>query len=531
MNYTRLQWWERFQKYYTEFPDLGLAIDLSRMNVDDTFFAAMEPKIQKAFADMDALEQGALANPDEKRMVGHYWLRTPELAPTPEIRREIEETLAKIKEFTAKIHSGTIRGAGGEFKNFLLIGIGGSALGPQFVAQALGNPRKDKLKPFFFDNTDPDGMNRTLAAIGKKLNRTLCIVISKSGSTKETRNGMLVAQAAYEKAGLNFGHHAVAVTMFGSELDKYTIANQWLERFPMWDWVGGRTSELSTVGLLPAALQGIDIDELIAGGQRVDLITRNTNVKENPSAQISLAWFASGNGKGIKNMVLLPYKDRLELFSKYLQQLVMESLGKELDLDGKIVNQGLYVLGNKGSTDQHSYIQQLRDGLNDFFVTFIEVHKDQLREPVFTESDATSGDFLEGFLLGTRAALTENKRESITITVKDVTPFTVGLLIALFERAVGYYASLVNINAYHQPGVEAGKKAAGTVLTIQREILAFLKSHLNQGFSVLELSKAIGREEDVETIFKIIEHLAANPVRKVKKKSARNTFEASYKMV
>ena len=123
----------------------------------------------------------------------------------------------------------------------------------------MGHPRKDKLKPFFFDNTDPDGMNRTLAAIGKKLDRTLCIVISKSGGTKETRNGMLVAQAAYEKAGLNFGQHAVAVTMFGSELDKYTIANQWLERFPMWDWVGGRTSELSAVGLLPAALQGIDI--------------------------------------------------------------------------------------------------------------------------------------------------------------------------------------------------------------------------------------------------------------------------------
>ncbi len=226
------------------------------MNVDDAFFAAMEPKIQKAFADMDALEKGAIANPDEKRMVGHYWLRNPALAPTAEIRQEIEQTLVKIKDFAAKIHSGAIRGAGGEFKNFLLIGIGGSALGPQFVAQALGNPRKDKLKPFFFDNTDPDGMNRTLAAIGKKLNRTLCIVISKSGGTKETRNGMLVAQAAYEKAGLNFGQHAVAVTMFGSELDKYTLANQWLERFPMWDWVGGRTSELSAVGLLPAALQG-----------------------------------------------------------------------------------------------------------------------------------------------------------------------------------------------------------------------------------------------------------------------------------
>jgi len=531
MNLTKLQWWERFQKYYTEFPELGLAIDLSRMNVDDAFFSAMEPKIQKAFAAMDALEAGAIANPDEKRMVGHYWLRNPALAPTPEIRCEIEETLVKIKNFAAKIHAGTIRGQGGVFKNFLLIGIGGSALGPQFVAQALGNPRKDKLKPFFFDNTDPDGMNRTLATIGKKLNRTLCIVISKSGGTKETRNGMLVAQAAYAKAGLNFGQHAVAVTMFGSELEKYALANQWIERFPMWDWVGGRTSELSAVGLLPAALQGFDIDGLIEGGRLSDSATRTKTVKANPAAQLALAWFVSGNGKGTKNMVVLPYKDRLELFSKYLQQLIMESLGKELDLDGICVNQGLCVLGNKGSTDQHSYIQQLRDGLNDFFATFIEVQKDQFGEPVFTETDATSGDFLQGFFLGTRSALTENKRESITITVNDIDSKTVGMLIALFERAVGFYASFINVNAYHQPGVEAGKKAAGNVLVIQRQIIAFLNSNLNHRFTVFEIVKAIGQEDEAETAYKICEHLAANSVRKINKKSSSSVFDARYKMV
>jgi glucose-6-phosphate isomerase len=531
MSYTNSQWWERFQKYYTEFPELGLAIDLSRMNVDDEFFAAMEPRMQKAFAAMDALEKGAIANPDEKRMVGHYWLRNPELAPTPEIRQEIEAAFAKIKDFAAKIHSGAIKGAGGEFKHFLLIGIGGSALGPQFVAQALGNPKKDKLKPFFFDNTDPDGMNRTLAAIGKKLDRTLCIVISKSGGTKETRNGMLVAQAAYEKAGLKFGQHAVAVTMAGSELDKYTTANEWLERFPMWDWVGGRTSELSAVGLLPAALQGLDIDGLLAGSRLVDTATRTKNVKENPAALLSLAWYASGNGKGTKNMVVLPYKDRLELFSKYLQQLVMESLGKALDLNGQLVNQGICVLGNKGSTDQHSYIQQLRDGLNDFFVTFIEVQKQQVGDPIFTEPDATSGDFLEGFYLGTRAALAENNRESVSITVAEVNASTVGLLIALFERAVGFYASLVNINAYHQPGVEAGKKAAENVLKVQRAIIAFLKANLNQPYTAKEIAEAIQQADQTETVFKLLQHLSSNPTRKIKKKSSRNPFEARYRMV
>src|SRR5208283_734896 len=274
MNYSKQEWWQRFQEYYTEFPALGLAVDLSRMNVDDAFFANMEPRMQKAFADMAALEGGAIANPDENRMVGHYWLRNPALAPTPEIRKEIEDALVQIKTFTAKIHAGEIRGAGGAFKNFLLIGIGGSALGPQFVANALGDPRTDKLKPYFFDNTDPDGMDRVLSTIGEGLSKTLCIVISKSGGTKETRNGMLIAKSAFERAGLDFGKHSVAVTSAGSDLDKYAIQNQWLERFPMWDWVGGRTSELSAVGLLPAALQGFDIDSMLSGAKACDDITR-----------------------------------------------------------------------------------------------------------------------------------------------------------------------------------------------------------------------------------------------------------------
>jgi glucose-6-phosphate isomerase len=484
MSYSKLQWWERFQKYYSEFPEVGLAVDLSRMKVSDEFFSKMEPRIKKALADMAALKKGAIANPDENRMVGHYWLRNPALAPTPEIRKEIEETTARIEEFAGRVHTGKIRGKGGKLKKYLLIGIGGSALGPQFVAHALGDLRTDKLKPYFFDNTDPDGMDRVLAAIGRSLNRTLCIVISKSGGTKETCNGMLVAKAAYERAGLDFASHAVGTTMAGSELDKYAIQNKWLARFPMWDWIGGRTSELSAVGLLPAALQGLNIRNLLSGASGVDKLTRNPNVKANPAMQLALAWFASGNGKGTKNMVILPYKDRLELFSKYLQQLLMESLGKELDLDQKVVNQGITVLGNKGSTDQHSYVQQLRDGLNNFFVTFIEVLSDGQSTNLMVEENATSGDFLHSFYLGTRQALAEKDRESLTIIVNDDSAMTVGMLIALFERAVGFYASLININAYHQPRVEAGKKAAGKVIEIQKKVLNFVSNNSNKLFTL-----------------------------------------------
>ena len=530
MNYTKLQWWERFQKYYTEFPEVGLAVDLSRMNVTDEFFAGMESRVQKALADMAALEKGAIANPDENRMVGHYWLRNPALAPTPEIRKEIEEATIQIKDFAAKIHTGKIRGKGGTFKNYLLIGIGGSALGPQFVAHALGDPRTDKLKPHFFDNTDPDGMNRVLAMIGDDLKQTLCIVISKSGGTKETRNGMLIAKAAYEHAGLDFGPHTIAITTEGSLLDKLAVQDKWLARFPMWDWVGGRTSELSAVGLLPAALQGFDITSLLMGACEVDKITRNRKIKANPALQLALAWFESGNGKGSKNMVILPYKDRLELFSKYLQQLVMESLGKELDLNGKAVNQGITVLGNKGATDQHSYVQQLRDGSDNFFVTFIEVLGDGDNTNLMVEDKITAGDFLHGFYLGTRQALAEKGRESLTITVKEVSAYSVGMLIALFERTVGFYASLVNINAYHQPGVEAGKKAAGQVIEIQRKILAVLSQKPNKLFTLSEISQAIGMKEDIETVFKVIEHLVSAQCRKISKQSDPSLPNCKYRL-
>lgn len=530
MKSTKAQLWERFQKYYTEFPSVGLAVDISRMNFSDDFLATMEPRMQKAFAAMSALEKGAIANPDENRMVGHYWLRNAALAPTLEIRSEIERTVAAVKEFAKEVHEALAQGAKGPFKNLLLIGIGGSALGPQFVASALGHPTTDKLDIYFFDNTDPDGMDKVMAKIITELGQTLCLVVSKSGGTKETRNGMLEAKSAYERAGLNFGRHAVAVTGIGSELDIYADKCDWLRRFPMWDWVGGRTSEMSAVGLLPAALQGLNIDEILAGGKACDEITRHTNVKVNPAAQIALMWFHSGNGKGTKDLVVLPYKDRLELFSRYLQQLVMESLGKEKDLDGKVVNQGLAVYGNKGSTDQHAYVQQLRDGIHNFFVTFIEVLQDRTGPPFMVEPRITSGDYLDGFFLGTRQALYETGRESITLVIDRVSPFSVGVLIALFERAVGLYASLININAYHQPGVEAGKKAATAVIRLQLSVLDYLDKQRGKGFTVAEIARGIGADEDSETVFRICEHLAANPSPGIIKSRGLTPFAAKYEM-
>ncbi len=497
--------WKRYQEHLCRIPGLGLTLDISRMGFQADFLERMAPHMRRAFDVMDSLERGAIANPDEGRMVGHYWLRAPELAPTPETAAQIRQTVADIKAFAAQVHSGAIRPpSSARFTRVLSIGIGGSALGPMFVADALGNPATDRLRIDFIDNTDPDGIARMLKLLDGHLAETLCLVTSKSGGTPETRNGMLLVANAYRSAGLNFERHAVAITMPGSQMDQ--AAKGWLARFPMFDWIGGRTSELSAVGLLPAALQGLDIDGLLSGAAACDKATRVHDLRTNPAALLALMWYHATGGQGEKDMVVLPYKDRLLLFSRYLQQLIMESIGKRLDLEGRRVEQGLTVYGNKGSTDQHAYVQQLREGVRNFFVVFIRVLESG-GSAVEVEPGISAGDYLHGFLLGTREALFENQRESLTLTIPRVEARTVGALIALFERAVGFYAGLLGINAYHQPGVEAGKKAAASILALERKVLAAL-SPVPQ--TAEQVANGIGAPASVETIYLLLEHLAAN---------------------
>jgi glucose-6-phosphate isomerase len=212
-------------------------------------------------------------------------------------------------------------------------------------------------------------------------------------------------------------------------------------------------------------------------------------------------------------MVVLPYRDRLQLFSRYLQQLVMESLGKERDLQGEVVHQGIVVYGNKGSTDQHAYIQQLREGPDNFFATFISVLEDG-GAPAEVEPGVTAGDYLQGFLLGTREALSEAGKESITLTLERLDAAALGKLIALYDRAVGFYATLVGINAYHQPGVEAGKKAAGEVIALQGALLEALRA-AGKPLTAEEAARSAGRPEGAETAYHILRHLAANPERSI----------------
>jgi len=508
---------------------LGLTVDLTAMALDPDAMEVMAPRLARAGTAMAALESGFVANPDENRRVGHYWLRAPELAPEPALTAAIHGALAQIKAFAARVHSGELGNPlGARFAQVLVIGIGGSTLGPQYVSHALGGAG-DRMRAAFIDNTDPDGIDRVVARLraGVGLAATLTVVISKSGGTKETRNGMLEVARAYEGDGLSFAQHAVAVTGEGSELDRLARAQGWREVFPMWDWVGGRTSELSAVGLLPAALQGIDVDAMLAGARAMDAATRREGWQRNPAAALAAAWYLTGDGHGDRAMVVLPYKDRLELFSRYLQQLVMESLGKEKDLSGATVNQGIAVYGNKGSTDQHAFVQQLRDGRDDFFVTFIEVLRARAGASAEVDPGVTSADYLFGYLEGTRKALAEKGRPSLTVTIHEADARGVGMLIALYERAVGLYATLVDINAYHQPGVEAGKRAAGEVLALQARVEAALPTDEGAALDAAGAAKAVG-EGDVLRVARVLRHLAHGGEHAVARVSGTGLLAARY---
>jgi glucose-6-phosphate isomerase len=510
----------------------GFSLDWSRGQVSSERSKELEKLAESALAAMADLEAGGIANPDEGRMVGHYWLRTPEKSPDTEIANQIEETRDAVLRFIEDVHSGVVKGAAGKpFKHLVLAGIGGSALGPQLLDSALAE-QGAPMDCYYLDNTDPAGLVDTVNAI-PDLSQTLCVVISKSGGTRETRNAMLWMERVFGEADIDAAKHMVAVTQEGSKLDSHARENSWLARFPMWDWVGGRVSLWSAVGLLPAGLIGIDVKALLAGAAHMDALTRSDTADENPALVTALHWYELGGGKGERTLVMLPYRDQLEKFSKYLQQLVMESIGKKQDLDGAEVHQGLYVMGNKGSTDQHSYVQQLRDGLSNFIAHFVEVREDAAVKSAGLgelaaadiEEDATAGDYLLGFLQGTRIALSEAGRPSLLYSIPQVTAFNVGMLLALFERAVGYYATLINVNAYHQPGVEAGKKAAGRVLEVQKLVLSELADGTEK--NITEIVEASGLSEELDYVFAILRHLAAN--KRLIASEAKDPFEVRYK--
>jgi glucose-6-phosphate isomerase len=488
-------------------PDGDFTLDLSSSTVTAEQLADLDGEIAAAHDQMKAIESGAIKNPDEGRQVTHF---------SDRIAYPKSDLFADVEAFFADLRAGTVTGSRGDRIEYVVInGIGGSALGPQLVQFALNGPYWNELsrarrggspRLYFTDNTDSAGVHDVLEVV--ELPATLLVTISKSGGTRETANNMLAFKAAFAESDLPFNRHAIAITMEGSKLDIISKSEDWLKIWPLAESIGGRTSETSVVGHVPAAAAGIDFARLLEGACKMDELTRADSVETNPAYLLAVSWYIIGDGRGEKNMVIVPYADRLVLLARYLQQLVMESLGKELDLDGNTVHQGLSVFGNKGGTDAHAFIQQLNDGRNDFFITFIEILRDA--EQIVMDDGLTMGNYLHNFMQGLSGALESKKRSVVRLTFTELNATTMGMLIALYERAVAAYAELIHVNAFHQPGVEAYKSISSQVNDLTFALFSVVADGTLAQGSAAEFAAAAGAPDLVNEAAGILAKMAAN---------------------
>ncbi len=368
-----------------------------------------------------------------------------------------------------------------KFKNFVVLGIGGSALGPIMAFNALKHlhynelPPKKRGGPKFYveDNVDPVRMAALLDVIDPK--ETCFNVISKSGATSETMAQFLIVADLLEKAGVNLPDNMIFTTdasrgnlmkiddKFGGKFKKYVLP----------DGVGGRFSELCPVGLLPAAVLGIDIKGMLAGAAYMDSLCSKPSIAKNPALACAVIQYISmQQGKNIN--VLMPYSDNLKLMADWYCQLWAESLGKAVDYAGNTVNAGTTPVKSLGVTDQHSQVQLYIEGPYDKVITFISVEKYGCEMPIAHGcEDIPDVGFLGGHTLqeliqaenkATAYALMRAGRCNYTINMPEVNAFTLGQLMYMLELQTAYTGALLNINTFNQPGVENGKKATFALL-------------------------------------------------------------------
>ncbi len=368
-----------------------------------------------------------------------------------------------------------------KFKNFVVLGIGGSALGPSMAFAALKHlhynelPRSKRGGPKFYveDNVDPVRMAALLDVIDPK--ETCFNVISKSGATSETMTQYLIISDILTKAGVNLSENMIFTTDAArGNLNKIDASlGGTFKKYILPDGVGGRFSELCPVGLLPAAVLGIDIKGMLAGAAYMDSLCCGMTIKDNPAlAQAALLYVAMKKGRNIH--VLMPYSDNLKLLSDWYCQLWAESLGKAEDLSGKTVNAGMTPVKSLGVTDQHSQVQLYIEGPYDKVITFISVDKYACESPIpHGCEDIPDVGFLGGHTMeeliqaenkATAYALSRKGRMNYTICVPEINAFTLGELLFMFELQTAYAGAMLNINTFNQPGVENGKKATFALL-------------------------------------------------------------------
>ena len=364
----------------------------------------------------------------------------------------------------------------GKFDYYVHLGIGGSALGPISLHSALRHPYYNQLsaekrnyapKMFFLDNIDPDTIASLFDIIDVK--KTLFTVVTKSGGTAETIASYLVFLKELKKQlGEGYKENVVFITDPLRSFLLNLAREEGIKTFSIDPAVGGRFTVLTPVGLFPAAISGIDVNLLLDGAAYMTKICQHEPLFDNPAYMFGLINYLFYL-ENRKTVVMMPYSDKLYRLADWFRQLWAESLGKENNRLNESVNIGPLPVNALGATDQHSQVQLYMEGPNDKLFSFFEVEEFdnsvQLESPYLDSKEAgylhgkSMHQLIQAEKQATEIALTENKRPNITFKLPEVSPFTVGQLFQIFEVATAFTGELFDINAFDQPGVEAGKIA------------------------------------------------------------------------
>ena len=377
-----------------------------------------------------------------------------------------EETIWYVKEYASLVKD--------RFESVLILGIGGSALGGQAVTEALlpqywnfltQEQRKNYPRIFFLDNIDPDQLKSLLDLLD--LEKTLVNVITKSGSTAETMSQYMIIKDVLERElGDDYRKNIVATTDKMTGYLRQLADQEGYKTFVIPDDVGGRFSVFSAVGLLPFALVGLDIDEIMTGVKDMDLQLKNTDVYENIAAQNALIHYLMDTKKGKNLSVMMPYSTRLKYVSDWFVQLWAESLGKEYNRNGEKVNVGPTPIKALGATDQHSQIQLYNEGPNDKVINFVRVQEfdNSVEIPKIFEYTGigylggnTVNDLLNSEADATKISLVDYQRPNVTINMPKINGYYLGQLLYFLEVQTAITGELYNIDAFNQPGVEQAK--------------------------------------------------------------------------
>ena len=438
---------------------------------------ARQSELPKA---IQQLQAGEITNPTEHRQVLHTALRATASHPDSTMNRHVQEAITvrgQMRDFVNQLHAGQITGITGKpIRTVVNIGVGGSNLGSRLVTEALARYKVTNIQIFFVANIDAEDLNEVLQQINAE--ETLFLITSKTFTTFETMQNAAAAVAWMEKSlhidhDKIIAHHFVGITAEPNKAEIFGIKEQYIFRF--WDWVGGRFSLWSAVGLPIAILVGMDhFEALLAGAKSMDDHFFTTPLNANIPVIMGLIGLWNIEDNYAAGLSIAPYCHGLRSFPAYLQQLEMESNGKGIDIDGKPITYrtAQAVFGSVGSNGQHAYFQMLHQGNRQIPTDFIAIaedmnifegHQDQLLANCFAQSAALA----EGRFYPNEPHKTclGGQRSSMIILPKQ-DPFSIGLLLAAYEHKIFVQAHLWRINAFDQWGVELGKSLAHEILSV-----------------------------------------------------------------